>query len=145
MCATSHHFGDPQSPRYAQLDWMGGGLMSRQMMHAPASVAMSGQRQGRRRDRAGAGANWEINCFDLANGAHDWGRAPLMTHAMPQKDPPPRPASVTRARTQSHAQRSEAWGRHGALSCNLRRCCFAAVSDNRSGVVRTAVGVRCSG
>ena len=40
MCATSHHFGDPQSPRYAQLDWMGGGLMSRQMMHAPTSAAI---------------------------------------------------------------------------------------------------------
>jgi hypothetical protein len=40
MCATSHHFGDPQSPRYAQLDWMGGGLMSRQMMHAQPSAAI---------------------------------------------------------------------------------------------------------
>ena len=29
MCAS------PLSPRHAQPDWMGGGLVSRQMMHAP--------------------------------------------------------------------------------------------------------------
>ena len=32
MCAS------PLSPRHAQPDWMGGGLVSRQMMHAPPSV-----------------------------------------------------------------------------------------------------------
>ena len=53
---------------------------------------------------------------------------------MPRKDRPPRPASVARSRTQAQAQRSEAWGGHGALSCNWRRCCFAAVSDDRPGV-----------
>jgi hypothetical protein len=30
MCAR------PLSPRHAQPDWMGGGLVSRQMMHAPS-------------------------------------------------------------------------------------------------------------
>ncbi len=35
MCAS------PPSPRHAQPDWMGGGLMSRQMTHAPASDAIS--------------------------------------------------------------------------------------------------------
>ena len=34
MCAS------PLSPRHAQPDWMGGGLVSRQMMHAPASAAI---------------------------------------------------------------------------------------------------------
>jgi hypothetical protein len=33
MCAS------PLSPRHAQPDWMGGGLVSRQMMHAPPSAA----------------------------------------------------------------------------------------------------------
>ena len=36
MCAS------PLSPRHAQPDWMGGGLVSRQMMHAPASAAIFG-------------------------------------------------------------------------------------------------------
>ena len=35
MCAS------PLSPRHAQPDWMGGGLVSRQMMHAPPSAAIS--------------------------------------------------------------------------------------------------------
>ena len=35
MCAS------PLSPRHAQPDWMGGGLASRQMMHAPPSAAIS--------------------------------------------------------------------------------------------------------
>jgi hypothetical protein len=35
MCAR------PLSPRHAQPDWMGGGLVSRQMMHAPPSIAIS--------------------------------------------------------------------------------------------------------
>ena len=41
MCAS------PLSPRHAQPDWMGGGLVSRQMMHAPPSAAIlvSGQRR----------------------------------------------------------------------------------------------------
>ena len=34
MCAS------PLSPRHAQPDWMGGGLVSRQMMHAPPSAAI---------------------------------------------------------------------------------------------------------
>ncbi len=34
MCAS------PLSPRQAQPDWMGGGLVSRQMMHAPPSAAI---------------------------------------------------------------------------------------------------------
>jgi hypothetical protein len=34
MCAS------PLSPRHAQPDWMGGGLVSRQMMHAPQSAAI---------------------------------------------------------------------------------------------------------
>ena len=34
MCAR------PLSPRHAQPDWMGGGLVSRQMMHAPLSAAI---------------------------------------------------------------------------------------------------------
>ena len=34
MCAR------PLSPRHAQPDWMGGGLVSRQMMHAPPSAAI---------------------------------------------------------------------------------------------------------
>jgi hypothetical protein len=34
MCAS------PLSPRHAQPDWMGGGLVSRQMMHAPPSGAI---------------------------------------------------------------------------------------------------------
>ena len=37
---TSHHICDPQSPRHTQPDWLGGGLMSRQMMHAPPSAAI---------------------------------------------------------------------------------------------------------
>jgi hypothetical protein len=36
MCAS------PLSPRHAQPDWMGGGLVSRQMMHAPPSAAIFG-------------------------------------------------------------------------------------------------------
>jgi hypothetical protein len=39
MCAR------PLSPRHAQPDWMGGGLVSRQMMHAPASAAISVSRR----------------------------------------------------------------------------------------------------
>jgi hypothetical protein len=35
MCAS------PPSPRHAQPDWMGGGLVSRQMTQAPASDAIS--------------------------------------------------------------------------------------------------------
>ena len=35
MCAS------PPSPRHAQPDWMGGGLVSRQMTQAPAPVAIS--------------------------------------------------------------------------------------------------------
>ncbi len=35
MCAS------PPSPRHAQPDWMGGGLVSRQMTQAPASEAIS--------------------------------------------------------------------------------------------------------
>ena len=35
MCAS------PLSPRHAQPDWMGGGLVSRQMMHAPPSATIS--------------------------------------------------------------------------------------------------------
>jgi hypothetical protein len=35
MCAS------PLSPRHAQPDWMGGGLVSRQMMHAPPSAVIS--------------------------------------------------------------------------------------------------------
>jgi hypothetical protein len=34
MCAS------PLSPRHAQPDWMGGGLVSRQMKHAPPSAAI---------------------------------------------------------------------------------------------------------
>ena len=34
MCAR------PLSPRHAQPDWMGGGLVSRQIMHAPPSAAI---------------------------------------------------------------------------------------------------------
>jgi hypothetical protein len=41
MCAS------PPSPRQAQPDWMGGGLVSRQMMQARSSVAMSIQAGGR--------------------------------------------------------------------------------------------------
>ena len=39
MCAR------PPSPRHAQPDWMGGGLVSRQMMHAPPSAAIYVQAQ----------------------------------------------------------------------------------------------------
>jgi hypothetical protein len=34
MCAR------PLSPRHAQPDWIGGGLVSRQMMHAPPSAVI---------------------------------------------------------------------------------------------------------
>ena len=53
----------PPSPRHAQPDWMGGGLVSRQMMHAPASVAMSGQGKA-----SGTGARIKLFRF-WTNGA----------------------------------------------------------------------------
>jgi hypothetical protein len=44
MCAS------PLLPRHAQPDWMGGGLVSRQMMHAAPSAAIPFlDRDGRRR------------------------------------------------------------------------------------------------
>jgi hypothetical protein len=45
MCAS------PLSPRHAQPDWMGGGLVSRQMMHTPPSAAIPLSRGDRRKGR----------------------------------------------------------------------------------------------
>ncbi len=75
MCAN------PPSPRHAQPDWMpdwmGGGLVSRQMMHAPTSVAMSGQRQGRK----GSAAQPDWMCRGLVSRA--WSRAGLENRENP--------------------------------------------------------------
>ncbi len=90
MCAS------PPSPRHAQPDWMGGGLASRQMMHARASVAMS----VRSALPAWARRQPGIRCgFDPLRCPED-------------------PCACLRP------ARPSAWGGHGGLSCNRRLCCF---------------------
>jgi hypothetical protein len=74
MCAS------PLSPRHAQPDWMGGGLVSRQMMHAPPSAAISLSAQG----ECGSAQGRRISQFGSTESspmaARKWPGSPVPSH-----------------------------------------------------------------